>query len=144
MLRARIIAPGGSDDSWRLRDDRQKIRLGGFTTALFRQRQSFLSRFSPPTPDLLRTNLPTARDLRHRRARLPRLGDNLALLFRRLTPPPRRSRQHLNPTEGTLRVVVNYVHNHRSIDKPTPTKHFLPAINRRAAELRLPFSVGPG
>ena len=136
MLRARIIAPGGSDNTG------ASVMIGRkFASAAsqppFSGAADWPSRASAATPDLLRTNLPTARDLRYRRARLPRLGDNPALLFRRPTPSPRRSRQHLNPTEGTLRVVVNYVHKNRSIDKPHADQALSPRHQQKGRQASL-------
>ena len=95
---------------WRRRHERRPMPV-------LNERQVPYAGLPTPAPNLLRTNCPAPRNLRHRRARPTHLGNNPRLLLVQPTPPPARTSQNLNPPKPCLRVVVNSVHRDRSMPK---------------------------
>jgi hypothetical protein len=73
---------------------------------------------TPPRKVLLWTHLPAARHFRHTSSWHQRLLDDPRLLLRGPTTTTARSRQHLNPSESTLRVVIINNVEHSDSSKP--------------------------
>jgi hypothetical protein len=72
------------------------------------------TRGTSPPEYLLRADRPAPRHLGDPSTRFHCLRDNASLLIRRPTTTTRRSGQDLDPSESTLRVILNVKHNDSS------------------------------